>query len=177
MRLEIARLHKRLGTTTVYVTHDQVEAMTMADRIVVMHGGAIQQVGTPMELYDRPANEFVAGFIGSPKMNLLPGEPTEGSIRLGDGTTWPAPAGTVTIGIRPEHLVLEETGVPGLDADLSVVERLGSDTNLFCEVAGIGTVLARASGNVGLDAGARLRLFPRPERLHPFAADGRRVSG
>ncbi|SHI65437.1 ABC transporter ATP-binding protein [Wenxinia saemankumensis] len=176
MRLEIARLRKRLGTTTVYVTHDQVEAMTMADRIVVMEGGLIQQVGTPMELYDRPANAFVAGFIGSPKMNLLDGTPAEGGLRIGSAV-WPAPPGTTTLGIRPEHLSLEPTGLPPLEAELTVIERLGSDTNLFCEVPGIGTVLARVPGNVDLSAGAPLSLSPRPDRLHPFDAQGVRTGG
>jgi multiple sugar transport system ATP-binding protein len=147
MRLEIARLHQKLGTTTVYVTHDQVEAMTLADRIVVMNGGRIQQVGSPMELYDRPANRFV----------------------------WPGPPGTAALGIRPEHLSLTSTAVPGLAAELLVVERLGSDTNLFCEVSGMGSLLARVHGNVDLTPGARVTLSPDPRRLHAFNAEGRRV--
>jgi multiple sugar transport system ATP-binding protein len=175
MRLEIARLHQRSGTTTVYVTHDQVEAMTLADRIVVMNGGRIQQVGSPMELYDRPANRFVAGFIGSPTMNVLAGTPVPGGLKLGDGTIWPAPPGTASLGIRPEHLSLSPTPVPSLTADLLVVERLGSDTNLFCEVKGIGPLLARAHGNVDLAPGAKVELWPEPARLHPFGADGRRA--
>ena len=175
MRLEIARLHRRLGTTTVYVTHDQVEAMTLADRIVVMDAGLIQQVGTPMELYDRPANRFVAGFIGSPSMNVVEGEPTHGALRLADGTPWPAPPGTVALGIRPEHLSLEPTGAPGVAAELQVIERLGSDTNLFCEAPGVGPLLARAHGDVGLAPGAVVTLSPDPARLHPFDASGRRV--
>ncbi|EAR50930.1 ATP-binding protein of sugar ABC transporter [Oceanicola granulosus HTCC2516] len=175
MRLEIARLHQRLGTTTVYVTHDQVEAMTLADRIVVMNGGLIQQVGSPMDLYDRPANRFVAGFIGSPTMNLVAGTAEGGGLRLGDGTLWPAPPGTVELGIRPEHLSLAPTGVPGVRAELQVVERLGSDTNLFCEVPGVGPLLARVNGNVDLSPGAVIELAPEDGRLHAFDAGGGRL--
>jgi multiple sugar transport system ATP-binding protein len=175
MRLEIARLHQKLGTTTVYVTHDQVEAMTLADRIVVMNGGRIQQVGSPMELYDRPANRFVAGFIGSPTMNMVEGRPVPGGLQLGDSTVWPAPPGTAALGIRPEHLSLTSTAVPGLAAELLVVERLGSDTNLFCEVSGMGSLLARVHGNVDLTPGARVTLSPDPRRLHAFNAEGRQV--
>ncbi len=177
MRLEIARLHQRLGTTTVYVTHDQVEAMTLADRIVVMNGGLIQQVGTPMELYERPRNRFVAGFIGSPTMNVVEGTPTPGGLRLGDGTTWPAPPGTAALGIRPEHLSLSPTGIPGLAAELQLIERLGSDTNLFCEAPGVGPLLARAQGDVALRPGAAVTLSPDPARLHPFDANGQRSGG
>jgi multiple sugar transport system ATP-binding protein len=176
MRLEIARLHQRLRTTTVYVTHDQVEAMTLADRIVVMNGGRIQQLGTPMELYDRPANRFVAGFIGSPTMNVLEGVPAPGGLRLGDGTVWPAPPGAQSVGVRPEHLRLTPTSAPGVAAKLQIVERLGSDTNLFCEAPGIGPLLARLNGNVDLAPGAVVMLSPDPTRLHPFDADGRRVT-
>ena len=176
MRVEIARLRQRLGTTTVYVTHDQVEAMTLADRIVVMDGGRIQQVGTPMDLYDRPANRFVAGFIGSPTMNVVEGREADGGLRLADGTTWPAPPGTAALGIRPEHLSLGPAAVPGLRAELQVVERLGSDTNLFCEVPGVGPLLARVHGNVDLAPGAEVTLSPDPTRLHPFDARGHRVA-
>ena len=175
MRLEIARLHQRLGTTTIYVTHDQVEAMTLADRIVVMNGGRIQQVGSPMELYDRPSNRFVAGFIGSPTMNVLEGTPVPDGLRFGNGTVWPAPVGTAALGIRPEHLSLTPNSIPGLAAELLVVERLGSDTNLFCEVKGIGPLLARAHGNVELVPGAKVVLWPDPVRLHPFDSHGQRI--
>jgi multiple sugar transport system ATP-binding protein len=176
MRLEIARLHQRLRTTTVYVTHDQVEAMTLADRIVVMNGGRIQQVGSPMELYDRPANRFVAGFIGSPTMNILEGVASPGGLRLGDGTVWPAAPGTAALGIRPEHLSLSPTSVPGVAATLLIVERLGSDTNLFCEASGIGPLLARVHGNIDLAPGAAVTLSADPARLHPFDPDGWRLS-
>ncbi|TNC48580.1 sn-glycerol-3-phosphate ABC transporter ATP-binding protein UgpC [Rubellimicrobium rubrum] len=174
MRLEIARLHRRIGATTVYVTHDQVEAMTLADRIVVMNGGRIQQIGTPMELYERPANRFVAGFIGSPTMNMVEGTPVPGGLRLADGTVWPAPAGATTMGIRPESLSLTPSALPGLAAELQVVERLGSDTNLYCETRGNGVLLARVQGNLDLGAGARVTLWPDPARLHAFDAKGER---
>ena len=185
MRLEIARLHQRLRTTTVYVTHDQVEAMTLADRIVVMNGGLIQQVGTPMELYDEPANLFVAGFIGSPRMNFVTAAEAEpvrpgtgnqaGGLTLPGGVHWPAPAGTRTIGIRPEHLSLGATALPGLVAEVVVLERLGSDTNIFCDIPGIGPLLARVPGNVDLAPGASITLSPDPDRLHFFDAAGHRL--
>src|SRR5437868_9861126 len=119
MRLEVTKLQKQLATTAIYVTHDQVEAMTMADKIVVLNGGQIEQYGSPLELYERPANLFVAGFIGSPKMNLVSGE-AAGYQR------------SATIGIRPEHLKIgrEEEGWPGI---VSVAEHLGSDTFLYVD--------------------------------------------
>ena len=175
MRLEIARLHHRIGATTVYVTHDQVEAMTLADRIVVMDAGRIQQVGTPMDLYERPANRFVAGFIGSPTMNMVEGTPVPGGLRLADGTVWPAPPGTRTLGVRPEHLSLTATGA-GLQGEVQLIERLGSDTNLFCEAPGVGPLLARIHGDVEVALGSTVALTPDLARLHPFDAEGRRVA-
>ncbi len=158
MRLEINELHQSLATTMIYVTHDQVEAMTMADKIVVLNGGRIEQVGSPMDLYHNPANAFVAGFIGSPKMNLLGGEVADKY----DATT---------IGVRPEHFELstengEWSGVVGL------AERLGSDTFLHVKVEGIGSITARASGDSGLGRGDRVWLTPPPERIHRFDTDG-----
>ncbi len=176
MRLEIARLHQRLGTTTVYVTHDQVEAMTLADRIVVMNGGRVQQIGSPMDLYDRPENRFVAGFIGSPMMNFVQGTPTSDGFRLGNGVIWPAPKRTVTVGIRPEHLSLHPTAVTGLESTVILVERLGSDTNLFCDAPGVGPMLVRAHGNVDVPLGKVVTLFPDPARLHWFGEDNQRIA-
>ena len=125
MRTEIKELHQRLKTTTIYVTHDQVEAMTMADKIVVMQAGRIEQVGAPLDLFDRPANVFVAGFIGSPSMNILKGKVSGGAVDV-SGVRLPMPAGAkasdgqeVLYGIRPEHLELSEGGFA---ADISVVE-------------------------------------------------------
>ena len=136
MRLEISELHNSLATTMIYVTHDQVEAMTMADKIVVLHAGRIEQVGSPLELYKNPANVFVAGFIGSPKMNLVEGAPA-------------AKYNAATIGVRPEHIELStESGEwPGR---VGVAEHLGSDTFVHVEVDGIGQLTARVGGELGI---------------------------
>jgi len=144
MRTEIKQLHQRLKTTTVYVTHDQIEAMTMADKIVVMHDGVVEQIGAPLDLYDRPANLFVAGFIGSPAMNFLdgrieggerPGFVTTGGARLPLPPALPAAAAgrEVVYGIRPEHLHIAEAGTP---ATVKVVEPTGSETLVFADLAG-----------------------------------------
>ena len=159
-RLEIAQLHRRLKATMVYVTHDQVEAMTLADKIVVLNAGRIEQVGGPMELYNSPANEFVAGFIGSPKMNFIEG------ARLGESVK--------TIGVRPEHISVDP--VRG-DWKGTVVhaEHLGADTNLYldCEKAGLITV--RIFGIYDAEPGAVLYATPQPDRIYRFDADGRAV--
>ena len=145
MRTEIKELHQRLKTTAVYVTHDQIEAMTLADRIVVMNGGNVEQSGAPLDLYDNPANLFVAGFIGSPAMNFLKGRLARNGagleVRLGEGVRIPAPRGLraendgreVTLGVRPEHLAVRDGGVP---AEVVVVEPTGADTLIFCKLAG-----------------------------------------
>jgi multiple sugar transport system ATP-binding protein len=140
MRAEIKELHQRLKVTTVYVTHDQIEAMTMADKIVVMNAGNIEQVGRPLELYDRPANLFVAGFIGSPAMNMVKGTVTGGALRMEDGTEWPMPAagsrplaGPAIYGVRPEHLRLDPQGIP---ATVQVVEPTGSETQVLMRIGG-----------------------------------------
>lgn len=161
MRLEISELHQSLKTTMIYVTHDQVEAMTMADKIVVLNAGEIEQVGSPLELYRDPANVFVAGFIGSPKMNLLDGAAAEKH-------------GAKTIGVRPEHIELstdsgEWSGIVG------VAEHLGSDTFLHVQVDGIGPVTARASGEYGLGHGDHVWLTPPPDRIHRFGANGQAI--
>ncbi len=139
MRAEIKALHQRLKTTTVYVTHDQIEAMTMADRIVVMHDGIVEQIGTPLQLFDRPGNLFVAQFIGSPAMNVMAGTLRGGSVEA-LGARWPLPPGTrgtegqaVQYGIRPTDLVLAPEGVP---ARVVVVEPTGAETELMLEVGG-----------------------------------------
>lgn len=140
MRTEIKELHQRLKTTTVYVTHDQIEAMTMADKIVVMHDGVVEQMGAPLELYDRPQNLFVAGFIGSPSMNLVKGRIDGGKLIDGHGVAWSL-AGTpaiasgreVTIGIRPEHVRIENAG---LKANVHVVEPTGSETQVVVDLGG-----------------------------------------
>jgi multiple sugar transport system ATP-binding protein len=139
MRTELKELHQRLKTTSVYVTHDQIEAMTMADLIVVMRDGLVEQRGGPLELYDRPANLFVAGFIGSPAMNFVAGKVRRGVVEVGDGVTLPMPRGTngeegqsVIFGARPEHLSLSNGG--GFPATVVVVEPTGADTQVFREV-------------------------------------------
>ncbi len=158
MRLEISELHQTLATTMIYVTHDQVEAMTMADKIVVLHDGYIEQVGSPLELYRNPANVFVAGFIGSPKMNLIEGAAA-------------AKYDAHTIGIRPEHIELStESGEwPGV---VGVAEHLGSDTFLHVTVEGVGGMTARVNGEYGVRHGDRVWLTPPPERLYRFGPDG-----
>ncbi|MER8903908.1 ABC transporter ATP-binding protein [Mesorhizobium sp. M0772] len=159
-RLEIAQLHRRLKATMIYVTHDQVEAMTLADKIVVLNAGKIEQIGDPMELYNSPANEFVAGFIGSPKMNFIDG------ARLGETAK--------TIGVRPEHL----TADPRSGAWKGTVvhaEHLGADTNLYldCEKAGLITV--RIFGVYDAEPGATLYATPEPGKTYRFGADGKTI--
>jgi multiple sugar transport system ATP-binding protein len=144
MRTEIKELHQRLKTTSVYVTHDQIEAMTMADKIVVMNAGNVEQIGAPLDLYDNPANLFVAGFIGSPAMNFISGRLSRNgaglAVELGQGISIQAPAlrgdqhgREVTVGVRPEHLAVRADGVP---AEVVVVEPTGADTQIFCKLAG-----------------------------------------
>ncbi len=174
MRSEIKELHQRLGTTTVYVTHDQVEAMTLADRIVVMRDGRIEQIGTPLELYDTPVNMFVAGFIGSPAMNFLNGEMTERGFRLTNGITLEThhhPAGAVTCGIRPEHFQL---GTGELDCEVAVVEPTGSETLVLSRTNGQ-SVTAVFKDRLSVKPGERITLRPDPAKLQFFDADGRRL--
>jgi len=139
MRTEIKALHQRLKTTSLYVTHDQIEAMTMADKIVVMNAGRVEQIGSPLELYDDPANQFVAGFIGSPAMNFVPGKVNAGGISVGAGIELPNPTRNlepgrdVLLGVRPEHLAVDPSGVP---VEVVVVEPTGADTQIFCKLAG-----------------------------------------
>jgi multiple sugar transport system ATP-binding protein len=190
MRVEIKRLHQRLGTTIVFVTHDQVEAMTLADRIVVMKDGRILQVGPPMEVYERPADVFTARFIGSPTMNLLPGRLTAGSggpvaaLQVGAPvglarTPDIAPGTDILLGVRPQDLVvLSEGAAPGdvaLQGRVSVVEPLGSEAFVHVEV-GDQLVLASAPAKRPPAVGESVRLGARAENLHVFdAASGRAV--
>jgi multiple sugar transport system ATP-binding protein len=148
MRTEIKALHQRLKTTSVYVTHDQIEAMTMADRIVVMNGGRVEQTGSPLDLYDNPANLFVAGFIGSPSMNFLP-EKRNGR--------------DVLVGVRPEHL---DIASDGLAAEVVVVEPTGADTQIFCKVDGV-EVTAVVRERHAFHPGEAVHLKPR----HTFLFD------
>ncbi|WP_425041195.1 ABC transporter ATP-binding protein [Primorskyibacter sp. S187A] len=168
MRTEIKELHQRLKTTTVFVTHDQIEAMTLADRIVVMQGGVIEQVGTPLELYDNPANEFVATFIGAPSMNLLAGKLSDGAVTLG-GQSFPGPtgAGSVKLGVRPEHLILSDDGLP---MQVKVVEPTGSETMVFLRFDGQ-DVTAVFRERHAFEPGQTIHLKPDPDHLHVFDAE------
>ncbi|WP_431687581.1 ABC transporter ATP-binding protein [Hahella sp. NBU794] len=160
-RLEIAKLHERLGSTMIYVTHDQVEAMTLADKIVVMNQGRIEQVGTPLELYNQPASEFVATFIGSPRMNMLKGKAAED-------------LGAATLGIRPEHLQVRIQGEAGdWKGVLRMAEHLGSDTYVYVDVAGVGEMTARIVGEMELEPGCELYLHAPSQHLHLFDAQGK----
>ena len=178
MRTEIRELHQRLATTSIYVTHDQIEAMTMADRIVVMRDGRVEQIGGPLELYDTPANTFVAGFIGSPAMNLVPGtvrvNGTGSGVEFEGGLRLPLPHAAhaidgqaVLYGMRPEHCApSERTGIP---AEVVVVEPTGADTQLFCRFNGQ-DISSLVRERVACRPGDRIRLAPDPERVHVFDA-------
>jgi len=182
MRTEIKELHQRLKTTTVYVTHDQVEAMTMADRIVVLQDGNVEQIGAPLDLYDNPANLFVATFIGSPSMNLI-----KGKVKIVNGEAFVDAAGTllpvggthaitdgqeVTYGIRPEHLELSDTG---LECNVGVVEPTGSETMVFVHVGGK-DILALFRERHNFAPGQKIKLAPRKDVAHIFdSATGRRI--
>ncbi|CAM5565854.1 multiple sugar transport system ATP-binding protein [Aquamicrobium terrae] len=161
MRLEISELHQQLKTTMIYVTHDQVEAMTMADKIVVLNAGNIEQVGTPLELYRKPANLFVAGFIGSPRMNFVDG---------------PAASkhGAARVGIRPEHIAISTTAGEW-KGTVGVAEHLGSDTFVHVHTEGQGTINVRADGEVTVNHGDTVYLTPDERRMHRFDAEGRAV--
>jgi multiple sugar transport system ATP-binding protein len=162
MRLEISELHKRLDTTMIYVTHDQVEAMTMADKIVVLQAGVIEQVGSPLELYRNPRNRFVAGFIGSPKMNIFEGREAD---RLG----------AHAVGVRPEHIIVTPEGGTWT-GKVGVSEHLGSDTFFHVTVDGIPEPLTvRAGGEVDLHYGDTIHLTPDPAQIHKFDAQGLRI--
>jgi len=163
MRLEISELHKRLDTTMIYVTHDQVEAMTMADKIVVLNAGLIEQVGSPLELYNAPQNLFVARFIGSPMMNILDGD----AARAHDAAA---------IGIRPEHLIL--SAAEGTwSGTVGISEHLGSDTFVRVTLEGIDTPLTvRASGERHFRTGETVHLSPDLDKLHRFDRDGERIT-
>jgi len=183
MRTEIKELHQRLKTTSVYVTHDQIEAMTMADKIVVMNGGKVEQTGTPLGLYDGPANLFVAGFIGSPAMNFLAGKLARNGaqrlVTLADGSQLPVPGlalgdgHAVTLGVRPEHLVIDGTGVP---AEVVVVEPTGADTQVYCKLSGTDVTVVSRERHV-FRPGESIRLQPLPGKTYLFDADsGKRLA-
>ena len=178
MRTEIKELHQRLSTTTVYVTHDQIEAMTMADKIVVMHDGIVEQIGAPLELYDNPRNMFVAGFIGSPAMNFVPGE-----IAMGDGApTFRADSGLavplrdmptsragsrVVLGTRPEHLVVADDGTP---VEVVVVEPMGSETQVVTKSGG-SEIICLFRERILPKPGDTIRIKPNAMLAHLFDAE------
>ena len=172
MRTEIKALHQRLKSTVIYVTHDQIEAMTMADRIVVMNQGKIQQIGAPLELYDHPANKFVAGFIGSPSMSFISGSITQdGFFRTseGEGITVPGhtkPGSTAEMGIRPENFVVAPDG-KGLSLAVEVVEPTGPETHVYGRIAGE-AVRAVFRERIHLAPGERVPVTARPEHIHLF---------
>ena len=176
MRAEIKELHQRLKTTTIYVTHDQVEAMTMADRIVVMHDGIVEQVGTPLELYDKPNNIFVASFMGSPSMNLIKGK-IQGKVKpsfiTDDGIVLPlskAPAASdgrpMIYGIRPEHFTL---GGKTIKADITVIEPTGSETQVIGKL-GTQKITGVFRERVMAKPGEALPMMPNPDQAHLFDA-------
>jgi len=161
MRLEISDLHHQLKTTMIYVTHDQVEAMTMADKIVVLNAGRIEQVGSPLELYKSPKNVFVAGFIGSPRMNLVEGQEA-------------AKQNAVTLGVRPEHVRISKTE-GAWKGTVGVTEHLGSDTFIHVQVDGVGKITVRTDGDFTTDFGQQVFLTPEAARLHRFDANGQAI--
>lgn len=186
MRTEIKELHQRLKTTSIYVTHDQIEAMTMADKIVVLRDGVVEQIGAPLEIYDFPVNQFVAGFIGSPSMNFLPGtlRRRDGAARVefAGGISLPAPANStgedgqkVVYGTRPEHIELAG-GTDGVPAEVVVVEPTGANTEVFSTIAGV-EVIAVFQERHDFSPGLAIRLQPDANRAHLFdAVSGARLA-
>jgi multiple sugar transport system ATP-binding protein len=178
MRVEIARLHKQLGATMVYVTHDQVEAMTLADRIVVLGPTGVQQIGAPMALYERPANVFVAGFIGMPKMNLVDGAlDAHGRLALGnvplDWQNAAAGGSRVTVGLRPEHLVADAAGA--IRGVVALVERLGAESHVHLDVPGLSRPLVVSVKDAPPAPGSAWAVAPVGGTLHVFGPDGARI--
>jgi multiple sugar transport system ATP-binding protein len=190
MRAELSALHARLKTTMIYVTHDQIEAMTLANRIVVLRAGKIEQVGTPLELYNTPANRFVAGFIGAPSMNFLSGGIVaaeenatvisllgEEKLRLARKAATARPGQPITIGIRPQHIRLADDGGPGVTVRIELVEALGSETVLHSRTADAAPLLAVLSGQHSLSSGETARLAFDAKDVHLFDETGLRLAG
>ncbi|PDT83265.1 sn-glycerol-3-phosphate ABC transporter ATP-binding protein UgpC [Sinorhizobium sp. BJ1] len=185
MRVEISRLHRDLGNTMIYVTHDQVEAMTMADKIVVLNSGRIEQVGAPLDLYNNPVNRFVAGFIGSPKMNFLKArvggvsenetavEVCGGTIRLPRHLSGATPGQEVTFGIRPEHLAARDSGIALAAVNVELVENLGGETMLYGITPDGQQLTIALEGQQKVERGANLSVYFDPARCHVFGTDGR----
>jgi ABC-type sugar transport system ATPase subunit len=187
MRVELAKLHSQLGNTMIYVTHDQVEAMTLADRMVILNAGAIEQAGTPLDLFNSPANKFVAGFLGQPPMNFIR---VAGAKHEGRRFTFELPGGktlelagepndlkdleNLELGARPEDVSISKTG-DGLPVEIDVVEHLGDETILHGYLAGGQAMTARLAGQSPVKAGQQLWLEIAPERLLVFDSTGRRI--
>ena len=181
MRIELSRLHKELATTMIYVTHDQVEAMTLGDRIAVFNKGIVEQLGPPMALYNKPANEFVAGFIGAPRINLIP-RPAAGAAAAPHAALWnalagAAPASVQRAGLRPEHLHLAPAG-QGIPATVALAEHLGDSSIIHLKVDGISELLTAKIGteSSSVDAGQSVGLAPDASWALTFGTDGRSVS-
>jgi multiple sugar transport system ATP-binding protein len=182
MRVEINKLHRRLGSTMIFVTHDQVEAMTLADRIVVLRAGVIEQVGTPLELYNDPQNLFVAGFIGSPRMNFLPGAITGANggaidVRLDTGLSLSTAvaraataSGKVTLGIRPEDITVAAPDKAMLSGDVQIAEHLGGETFVYVSLPGGQTVTVEVQGQANIRPGERIGLSFADSAFHLFDA-------
>ncbi|MDR6768852.1 multiple sugar transport system ATP-binding protein [Acidovorax delafieldii] len=171
-RVEIAKLHRDLGATTIYVTHDQVEAMTLADRVVVLRDGIIEQVGTPLELYDQPANQFVAQFIGTPQMNVVP------LPQLPTPVQQQAPAGAAggAIGLRPESITVRNTGATSVTGQVDLVEALGAETLIYVSTPGGAQFVARQNDRTSLRAGDTVSLDIDASQAHWFDPQGRVVA-
>ena len=171
-RVEIAKLHRDLGATTIYVTHDQVEAMTLADRVVVLRDGVIEQVGTPLELYDKPANQFVAQFIGTPQMNVVP------LPQLPSPVQQQAPAGAEggAIGLRPENITVRNTGATPVPGQVDLVEALGAETLIYVSTPSGAQFVARQNDRTGLRAGDAVSLDIDASHAHWFDPNGRVVA-
>ncbi|GGL53141.1 ABC transporter ATP-binding protein [Wenxinia marina] len=177
-RVELARLHQRIAATMIYVTHDQTEAMTLADRIVVLNDRRIEQVGRPMDVYNRPASRFVAGFVGSPGMNILPAMIEEGGVKLADGGRLAVPHGSAPrsiseFGIRPEAVEVVSPEGADVVAEAEVVERLGERTLVYCRLEGGGRLIAQTGGDTELRAGDRVGLRFDTIGAHVFDTEGR----
>jgi multiple sugar transport system ATP-binding protein len=185
MRVELARLHRQVGSTMIYVTHDQIEAMTMADQIVVLNQGEIVQVGAPMELYTNPANQFVAEFIGAPKINMISARvsvtPSGTVVNTTSGAPLPLPgielpAGPVTIGIRPEHIGLSKQGGEGIAAEVELVEHLGADALVHMGSTQLGEILARVPGHFDVRPDETVALTFKEADLLFFDEKGQRLN-
>jgi multiple sugar transport system ATP-binding protein len=186
MRVEINKLHRRLGSSMIFVTHDQVEAMTLADRIVVLRAGVVEQIGTPLDLYNRPANLFVAGFIGSPRMNFMTGaiaarDGGEIELNLDCGVSLrrpvangaPAPGGKVTVGIRPEDLKVTDPANAMLTGEIQIAEHLGGETFVYVTLPTGDSMTVEIRGQAAVRPGERIGLAFEPSAYHVFTADER----